>query len=79
MSDISTDLDNLDFLRGKIVCSPEEGMRAVNKRRTSFYELLNSGEIESYLDGTRRQIVVPSLIAYVKRRLEAARAERNAA
>ena len=69
----------LDFLQGKIVCSPEAGMRAINKRRTSFYQLVSSGEIESYLDGTRRQIVVASLLAYVTRRLEAARAERQAA
>lgn len=79
MSDTTIGADNLAFLHGKIVCSPEEAMRAVNKGRTSFYQLVSSGEIESYLDGTRRQIVVASLISYVQKRLEAARAERKAA
>jgi hypothetical protein len=78
MSNPSTELGGLDFLRGRIVCGPEDGMRAINTRRTKFYELLNSGEIESYLDGSRRQIVVASLIAYVRKRLEAACAEKAA-
>lgn len=60
-----------DFLKGKIVCSPEDGMRAINARRTKFYELLNAGELQSYMDGSRRQIVVASLMEYVRRRLEA--------
>jgi hypothetical protein len=76
---MADEIGSVDSLRGKIVCSPEEGMRAINKRRTKFYELLNSGEIESFLDGTRRQIVVASLIGYVQKRLDAARAEREAA
>jgi hypothetical protein len=75
---MSKPLGDLEFLNGKIVCSPEEGMRAINKRRTSFYELLNSGKIESYLDGSRRQIVVASLIGYVQKHLDA-RAEHEAA
>jgi hypothetical protein len=79
MSDTSIGPDDLAFLHGKIVCSPEEGMRAINKRRTSFYEIVATGEIESYLDGSRRQIVVASLVAYVQKRIEAARAEREAA
>jgi hypothetical protein len=78
MSENTTSLGSLEFLKEKIVCSPEDGMRAINTRRTKFYEILNAGEIESYLDGSRRQIVVASLIAYVNRRLEAARSARAA-
>ena len=54
-------------------------MRAINVRRTKFYDLLNRGEFKSYLDGDRRQIVVASLVAYVQKRLEAACAENAAA
>lgn len=53
-------------------------MRAINVRRTKFYELLEARQIESYLDGSRRQIVVASLVAYVQTRLNAARAEKAA-
>ncbi|MGV7215904.1 helix-turn-helix domain-containing protein [Bradyrhizobium sp. UFLA05-112] len=66
------------FLSGKLVCSPQEAMRAVNCRNTKFYELLNAGELQSYMDGSRRQIVVASLVAYVQRRVDAARAEKAA-
>ncbi|WGR91847.1 DNA-binding protein [Bradyrhizobium sp. ISRA443] len=60
-----------EFLKGRIVCSPEDGMRAINAGRTKFYELLNAKEIRSYMDGARRQVVVASLLDYVQRRLEA--------
>ncbi|MGY8660940.1 DNA-binding protein [Bradyrhizobium sp. UFLA05-109] len=59
------------FLEGKIVCSPQEAQRAINCKNTRFYELLNAGELQSYMDGSRRQIVVASLMEYVQRRLEA--------
>jgi hypothetical protein len=72
-----TGLGDLDFLRGKIVCSADDAMRAINVRRTKFYELIESGQVESYLDGSRRQIVVASLVAYVSSRLEAARREKQ--
>ncbi len=62
-------------LKGMIVCSPEAGMRATDTRRTKFYELLNAGEFQSYMDGPRRKIVVASLVEYVRRRIEAANTE----
>ncbi len=74
-----TEVDDLSFLAGKLVCSPQEAMRAVNCRNTKFYELLNDGEIESYMDGSRRQVVVASLVGYVQKRIDAARKEREAA
>ncbi|SDJ43732.1 hypothetical protein SAMN05216338_104966 [Bradyrhizobium sp. Rc2d] len=64
-----------DFLKGKIVCSPEDGMRAINAKRTKFYEILNAGELQSYMDGSRRQIVVASLVDYVRRRLDAGKSK----
>jgi excisionase family DNA binding protein len=44
---------------------------ALNCGRDHLYDLLNSHEIESYLDGRSRKIVVASLDAYVARRIEA--------
>jgi excisionase family DNA binding protein len=38
---------------------------------TRLYELINSGEIESYRDGKARKIVVASLKAYVERQVAA--------
>jgi excisionase family DNA binding protein len=38
---------------------------------THLYKLLNRGELESYLDGGARRILVTSINAYVTRKLEA--------
>jgi len=38
---------------------------------TRLYELINSGEIESYRDGKARKVVVASLKAYVERQVAA--------
>jgi hypothetical protein len=38
---------------------------------TRLYELLNSSELESYLDGRSRKITVSSIRAYVARRTAA--------
>jgi excisionase family DNA binding protein len=38
-----------------------------------LYELLNTGEIESYLDGRARRIVVASLKGYVAKRVRASK------
>ena len=40
---------------------------------TKGYELINSGEVESYLDGSARMIVVASIEAYVYRQRAKAR------
>lgn len=40
-----------------------------------IYEKIRSGEIESYLDGRRRVIVVASIEADIKRKAAAAKAE----
>jgi hypothetical protein len=38
---------------------------------TRVYELINTGELESYLDGRSRKITVASIKRYIARRLEA--------
>src|SRR5262245_6359469 len=40
------------------------------------YELINSGELESYLDGSARKILVASIKAYIERRLAEAKKKR---
>src|SRR5690348_16947311 len=37
--------------------------------KDKFYELLHSGEIESYLDGRSRKVVIASVDAYIDRRI----------
>jgi excisionase family DNA binding protein len=44
---------------------------ALDCSRDRLYDLLKSGEIESFLDGRSRKIVVASLDAYIARRVEA--------
>jgi hypothetical protein len=80
MSDTALgDLSSYPFLAGKIVCSTGDAKRALDCGQTTLYALINAGEIESYLEGKNRKIMVASLVALVNRRLEAARAERQAA
>ena len=42
------------------------------------YQLLNSGELESYLDGRSRKILVASLKDYIARRLAASKTFKRA-
>jgi excisionase family DNA binding protein len=42
------------------------------KSRDLIYELIRTGELDSYLDGRRRLITTASIKAYVERKLAAA-------
>ncbi|MET4259799.1 hypothetical protein ABIC09_004757 [Bradyrhizobium sp. S3.12.5] len=53
-----------------LVASVKETMLALKIARAKTYELLNSGELESYLEGASRKVTWRSIDAYVKRRLE---------
>jgi len=44
--------------------------------RAKLYELINSGEIESFTEGRSRKILEESKQAYVQRRIEAERLRR---
>jgi hypothetical protein len=82
MSNCSTgpgDLSDYPFLAEKIVCSTGDAKRALDCGQTTLYALISTGEIESYLEGKSRKIIVASLVALVNRRLEAARVQRKAA
>ncbi len=53
-----------------IVASVNETMSALKIGREKIYELLNSGELESYREGGSRKILWRSIEAYVVRRLK---------
>jgi excisionase family DNA binding protein len=45
------------------------GCKRANICKDRFYELLHSGEIESYLDGRSRKVVLASVDAYIDRQI----------
>jgi excisionase family DNA binding protein len=63
-----------------LVASPNQTMKAIQVSRKKLYDLINSGELESYKEGKSRRITVKSINEYIERRLavEAARRDRPA-
>jgi hypothetical protein len=55
----------------QLVVSPKKGAAALDVGLTRVYELINSGQLQSYHDGKSRKIVVASLEAYIARQIEA--------
>ena len=53
-----------------IVASVNETMSALKIGREKIYQLLNTGELESYREGGSRKILRRSIEAYVVRRLK---------
>lgn len=52
-----------------IVASVNETMVALKIGRAKTYELINSGQLQSYVEGTSRKIIWSSIYDYIKRRL----------
>ncbi|OSJ19760.1 DNA-binding protein [Bradyrhizobium canariense] len=52
-----------------IVASVNETMATLKIGREKIYQLLNSGELESYRDGGSRKVLWRSIEGYVERRL----------
>lgn len=67
MSICSTDLGDL----GPLVVKPKEARQLLRCSNTRLYELLGSGELDSFLDGRSRKIIVQSIHRYITRRLAA--------
>ena len=44
---------------------------------THLYELIEAGELESYLDGRSRKIIVGSIYRYIQRRLQEAKRKKG--
>ena len=59
-----------------LVASANQAMIALGIGRAKLYEKINSGELESYVDGGSRKILWDSIHAFIQRRL-AAEAERR--
>ena len=62
---------------GPILHSPNQAMFALGVGRAKLYELLNNGELESFLEGRSRKITAQSIREYVRRRIEAERQRRG--
>jgi excisionase family DNA binding protein len=56
--------------RRPLVASPNETMVTLRIGREKLYQLLNSGQLESYREGGSRRILWRSIEAYVERRLK---------
>ena len=61
----------------RLVVSPRRAKHMLDCGNTRLYELLNSEELESYLDGRSRKIIVESIRRYIDKRLSTAK-ERSA-
>jgi hypothetical protein len=53
-----------------LVVSPKRGCQMLDCSMTRFYELLNSGQIQSYCEGKSRKAIVASIKAHIARQLE---------
>jgi len=69
MSIPSTGLSNDE----RIVVSPRRARHMLDFGNTRLYELLKNQELDSYLDGRSRKILVVSINRYIARRLAAER------
>jgi hypothetical protein len=66
-----------------LAATPNQTMGALNIGRAKLYELINTGELESYLEGDgarqRRKILWNSIFTYIERHLAAEAARRAGA
>jgi hypothetical protein len=58
-----------DWEVGPLVVKPKTAWKMLACSNTRGYELLNAGELESFLDGRSRKITVESIRRYIGRRL----------
>jgi hypothetical protein len=58
-----------DWEVGPLVVKPKIAWKMLACSNTRGYELLNAGELESFLDGRSRKITVESIRRYIARRL----------
>jgi hypothetical protein len=53
-----------------LVVSPKRACQMLDCSMTRFYELLNSGQIQSYREGKSRKAIVASIKAHIARQLD---------
>jgi hypothetical protein len=68
MSIHNTDLS--DTQDAPLVVKPKTAWKMLACSNTRGYELLNAGELESFLDGRSRKITVDSIRRYIARHLQ---------
>jgi hypothetical protein len=56
-----------------IAVGPKAACRMIDCGPTRMFDLIKTGEVESYKDGKSRKILVKSLLDYVERRLRETR------
>jgi hypothetical protein len=61
-----------DWEGSPLVVKPKVAWKMLACSNTRGYELLNAGELDSFLDGRSRKITVESIRRYITRRLEPA-------
>jgi excisionase family DNA binding protein len=66
-----TNIPNHDVGVEVLAVTPRTAKRMLGCGTTRLYDLLNSGELQSYRDGKSRRIVVASLRDFVDRRIAA--------
>jgi hypothetical protein len=59
-----------DLEVGPLVVKPKTAWKMLACSNTRGYELLNAGELESFLDGRSRKITVDSIHRYIARLLQ---------
>jgi len=58
-----------------LVVRPKEAERMLDTSHDRLYQLIASGDIQSYLDGSSRKILVSSIEAFIQRKLEASKGQ----
>ena len=61
----------------RLVASPRLARLMLDVGNTHLYELIEAGELESYLDGRSRKIIVDSIYRYIQRRLQEAKRKKG--
>jgi excisionase family DNA binding protein len=69
-----TSLDNTncpqEAITGPLVVSPRQACEMLCVSLTRLYELLHSGELETYRHGRSRRITISSIRSYIARQVE---------
>ena len=53
-----------------LVVRPNEAMRLLSCRRNFLYDLINTGQLESFCDGRARKITMRSIRAHIERKVK---------
>ena len=67
MSQLSTDLGHQE-MQAVLAVPPAEAGRLLSLSTTTIYQLLRSGELNSFSDGKARRVLMTSIHDYVERR-----------